>query len=129
MTPLERARACLGVKWKHQGRNPEIAIDCAGLLIHAFEVEEETPQYGREPYAGLMEATLERFLGPPIDGPMQPGDVVAMAYTGSIRHCGMIGDHPNGGLSLIHTDSILGHVTEHALDAKWLRRIKKVYRR
>lgn len=129
MTPLERARSLLGVPWRHQGRNPERGIDCAGLLIYAYEVDEETPDYGREPNRGLMEATLERFLGKPIHDPIEAGDVVAMAYTGSIRHCGMIGDHVDGGLSLIHTDSILGRVTEHRLDDKWLRRIKLVYRK
>lgn len=128
MTPLEKARSLLGVPWRHQGRDPAKGIDCAGLLIYAFEVTGQTPSYGRDPHHGLMDATIQRFLGPPVDGPMQPGDAVSMAYAGDVRHCGIIGDHPDGGLSLIHTDSIVGCVTEHRLDAKWLRRIRRVYR-
>lgn len=129
MSPVEIARSLIGVPWKHQGRDPAVGIDCAGLLILAFGVQGETPSYGRMPYDGLLEKTLASYLKPlPDDAEMRPGDAVAMAYTGTIRHCGILGDYVYGGLSLIHTDSTLGRVTEHPLDAKWLRRVRKVYR-
>ena len=129
--PIQVARALLGVPWRHQGRNPNIGIDCAGLLLLAFDVQSPTPTYGREPRNGLLEATMEGLLGTPLPGAddLRPGDAVAMAYAGPIRHCGLIADDIHGGLSLIHTDSILGRVTEHPLDEKWLRRIRRVYRR
>jgi hypothetical protein len=61
---------------------------------------------------------------------LRPGDAVAMAYGRPIRHVGIVAEHPAypAYLSLIHTDSTLGRVTEHILDAKWLRRIRQVYR-
>lgn len=129
--PIEQARALIGVPWCHQGRNPAVGIDCAGLLILAFDVQSPTPSYGRNPCRGLLEATMEGLLGAPLEegAEMRPGDAVAMAYGGPIRHCGLIADDIHGGLSLIHTDSILGRVTEHPLDEKWLRRIRRIYRR
>lgn len=74
---------------------------------------------------------MEHLLGPCLSEgtDIRPGDAVAMAYGGPIRHCGLVADDIHGGLSLIHTDSILGRVTEHPLDQKWLRRIRRVYRR
>lgn len=129
--PIQVARALLGVPWRHQGRNPIVGIDCAGLLLLAFDVHTPTPTYGRNPHSGLLEATMEGLLGAPLPGvdDLCPGDAVAMAYAGPIRHCGLIAEDIHGGLSLIHTDSILGRVTEHPLDDKWLRRIRRVYRR
>lgn len=131
MKQVEIARSLIGVPWQHQGRNPVVGIDCAGLLILAFEVRGDTPTYGRSPFAGLLERTLDRYLGAalPDNEPIQAGDAVAMAYAGPIRHCGLIGADAAGNLTLIHTDSIVGCVTEHPLDAKWLRRVRRVYRR
>lgn len=127
---IDIARSLIGVPWRHQGRNAAVGIDCAGLLILAFGVRGEKPTYGRNPFQGQMEATLQLYLGQPLAEGAQvlPGDAVAMAYAGDIRHCGLIAGEP-GALTLIHTDSTLGRVTEHPLDTKWLRRIRQVYRR
>ena len=128
---LARARALIGVPWKHQGRHQTVGIDCVGLLVLALEVTEDgIPAYGRDPHEGLLKTALEHQLGPPLptDAQWRPGDVAAMAYGGPIRHCGLLGDLPDGGLSLIHTDSHLGQVTEHPLNAQWRRRVRRVYR-
>lgn len=130
MTPVEVARSLLGARWIHQGRDPAIGIDCAGLLLIAFGSPHDLADYPRHPYAGQLESQLERHFGPPaFDGP-RVGDAVAMSYgeKGVIRHCGIVGDYIHGGLSLIHTDSIVGCVTEHPLDDFWLARVRQVYR-
>lgn len=59
---------------------------------------------------------------------LQPGDVVSIAYARATRHVGVVGDYPFGGLSLIHTDLMVGMVTEHRLDSKWHRRITGAWR-
>ena len=128
---LARARALIGVPWNHQGREPVVGIDCVGLLVLALGMTEDNiPDYGREACTELLVTTLERYLGPPlpIEARWLPGDVAAIAYGNVIRHCGLLADHLYGGLSLIHTDSQLGRVTEHPLDAKWQRRVRLVYR-
>jgi hypothetical protein len=40
-----------------------------------------------------------------------------------------VGAHPEGGLSLIHTDSYIGRVVEQRIDETILARIAAVYRR
>lgn len=84
------------------------------------------PRYGRDPVSGTLEAELDKHFV--LTSVLEEGCIVAMAYAGPIRHVGMVGKTKDGRLTLIHTDSILGRVTEHALDAKWLRRIKRIYR-
>lgn len=129
MTPTEIARSLLGVPWVHQGRNPTVGLDCAGLLIVAYG-ESDEPDYGRDPQEGKLEAEITSRVGPPLEGceDIRAGDIVAMAYAGDIRHCGMVALGDDGRLNLIHTDSRLGRLVEHPLDAKWMRRVRMVWR-
>lgn len=128
MNAPDRARAYIGVPWVHQGRNPAVALDCIGLLACVFPeyAHHDRTDYGRDPHAGILEAGLRAAFGDPVTD-MQPGDVVAVRYAGPVRHVGIVGAHPFG-LSLIHTDSSLGRVTEHRIDDKWARRIALVFR-
>lgn len=131
----ERAREMLDVPFLHQGRN-KIAIDCVGLAAHVFNFPaEEIPPYPADPINGELETTLTALFGPavlikPTIDQLREGDLVAMQYKGPLRHVGIVLNHPvfNGALSLIHTDYMVGKVTELSLDFKWLRRIEKVWR-
>ena len=130
MKQIEVARSLLGVPWRHQGRDPAIGIDCIGLLLLAFDAADDTV-YGRNPTNGLLAARCEHHLGPPVaDGPLV-GDVLLLGFgvAGEERHIGLIAnDEVYGGLSIIHTDSVVGKVVEHPFDEKWQRRVRKVYR-
>lgn len=130
MKQVERARELLDVPWVHQGRNPAVGIDCAGLMLYAFEAEDDTV-YGRYPHGDLFARRCEAHLGPPVDDSPRVGDVVLLGFghRGVGRHIGIIGDYLHGGLSLIHTESIVGRVVEGRFDERWQRRVRKVYRR
>lgn len=119
------ARHYLGVPFGHQGRNPQIEIDCIGLLYLACRdaglacASEDRNDYSQHPHAGLLESNLIRIFGDPLPlGQMQAGDIVALRYGGPIRHVGIVGEVLYGGvpyLSLIHTDRMRGCVTEHRI--------------
>lgn len=132
MKQVSIARSLIGVPWTHQGRDISIGIDCVGLLIFAFEIdlEAETTTYGRHPHSGLIAERLEVHFGSPIIDDIKVGDVVLLGFgvNGVPRHVGIIGDYFHGGLSIIHTDSIVGKVVEHPFDEKWQRRVRAVYR-
>lgn len=130
----QAARAYLGVPFSHQGRNPDIGIDCIGLLVCAAgdcglpQVAGDSTAYGRDPVDGLLESHLAALFGPLLpSGDMRPGDIAAVRFLGAVRHVGVVGEHPDG-LSLIHTNSAVGRVTESRIDAKWLKRIAGVHR-
>lgn len=129
----------LQVPFLHLGRDTN-GSDCIGLLIYCIDYPESSiPTYPPDPYKGRLEAELELALGPPVQAvgregvdpaTLLPGDVVAMAYGLPVRHVGIVAQHPAypGHLSLIHTDSNVGRVTEHIIDETWARRIRKVWR-
>lgn len=133
MKQLIIARSMLGVPWRHQGRDPAVGIDCAGLLELAYEVTPDnfTVAYGRHPHGDLITKRMEFNFGPAIDDEPRVGDAVTLGFgfNGVVRHVGIIGDYIHGGLSIIHTDSVVGSVVEHPFDEKWRRRVRGVYRR
>lgn len=130
-----RARELKGIPFVHQGRDRN-GIDCIGLMAYAIEYDfDKIPAYPRNPVNSELENAMQAAFGSPLllkptIDQLQEGDLAAMQYRGPIRHVGIVVNHVNlpGVLSLIHTDSMVGEVTEHILDAKWLRRIEKVWR-
>lgn len=129
----EAARAYIGVPFLHQGRDPKAGLDCVGLgYVAARDCGIDLPHaadYGRNPAQGELERRIVSMLGQPVPfDTMRPGDVVTITFMGQTRHVAIVGVHPLGGLSLIHTASNVGRVVEVGLDAKWAKRITGVYR-
>jgi hypothetical protein len=162
LTALERAaflrcvRSYINVPFGHQGRKPW-KLDCAGLLLVSMQgfarnvpftddrvgafVREwggrptvDLEAYGRTPFKDGLQRVLEDNAGPAVEGPPVAGDVVLMRFRGDPQHVGVITNHPEGGLRLVHTDSAvagyasLGRVTEHRFDAKWSSHVFAVHR-
>lgn len=133
MTPDQAARAFLGVPFKHQGRDPLIGIDCIGLLVLWGQLLDlpfvalDVTTYGRDPVDGLLESYLRQAFGEPVQE-VAAERIVSMGFKGATRHVGIVANHPQGGLSLIHTNQSVGRVTEARIDPKWLKRISGVYR-
>lgn len=141
MTELHiAARRYVGASWVHRGRSPD-QLDCVGLAVVAAQdigwSVEDLFDYRRHASGGKLEAQIELNLGSPVMTRgaslqnLQPNDVVTLRYGkhGRIRHVGVVGVHPEGGLSLIHADGHIGRVVEHRIDPQTLSRIANVYRR
>lgn len=129
---IAAARACIGVRWRHQGRSLR-GVDCGGLVVFALRAVgrsvSDSTAYGREPYRGSLEATLRANFGEPLPADqMQLGDVVLMRFAGEPSHVGILGDYLYGGLSLIHAYAKGKKVIEHRLDDEWRGYIVEVYR-
>lgn len=139
---IERMRELVDAKvpFLHQGRDFN-GIDCVHSLAYAYQYEGQIPAYPRNPVNSELERELEKIFGPPILSvhPKEPLentsrlkvlDILSMQYRGPIRHLAMIVPHISlpGVLSIAHADSMKGHVIEHILDRKWIRRIVKVWR-
>jgi cell wall-associated NlpC family hydrolase len=124
------ARALIGVKWVHQGRNPAVGLDCVGLAVLALQASgvdvPDRSDYGIDP-DGTLEASLRATLGEPCTS-YQPGDIVLIEFSKyNPRHVGIISRHPHG-LTLIHADSHAGYVVEHLIDERWHKRIVGAWR-
>lgn len=127
---IAEARSYLGCKWRHRGRS-RFGIDCIGLVVKslaagAFFMRDRL-DYSRTPYQDGLEREMQEHFGDPV-ADLQPGDVVLMRWDGSTEpsHVGLLAENANG-LTLIHSYSQVS-VTEHGIDANWLRRITAAYR-
>lgn len=111
------ARELKGARWRHRGRKPW-AVDCIGLLVVAGRkaglgaADEEG--YGREPWEDRLRQGLRARFGEPVQD-WRAGDVAVICWkAGEPSHVGILGDHPHGGLTIIHAHNLHG-VVEHSL--------------
>lgn len=122
------ARECVDTPFHHQGRAIGAGIDCAGVVVHVAAragIRQESPvAYGRRPWRGLLEATLDAQPGlARVQGEPQPGDVLLMRIGSAAQHLGIF-----TGAGLIHAYEAVGKCVEHDLDEHWRTRVVRVYR-
>jgi hypothetical protein len=125
------ARKMKGTRWRHRGRKPW-AVDCIGLLKLAGDASGLTltdqSGYGREPWDDRLRRALREHFGSPVNRPWRPGDVPLIRWrNGEPSHVGIFGDHPDGGLTLIHAHNLHG-VVECSLSGMYLECVIEVYR-
>lgn len=129
---IDAARKLRGARWRHRGRKPW-AVDCIGLVaLAARESGLDTPDeqgYGREPWEDRLRKGLRARLGEPLPkGDARPGDIALVRWTeAEPSHIGIVGDHPDGGLTLIHSTNLAG-VIEQSMTAEVLLAVIEVYR-
>lgn len=120
------ARGYVGTPFRHQGRLPGLALDCAGVVVcvaNALGLEDgfqEVP-YGKHPHGG----TLQRLCDAHMDriALYAPGDVLLMAWESEPQHLGVASD-----IGIIHSYASARKVVEHSLDPVWRSRIRGAYR-
>ena len=130
MTPgtiIAAARACLGTPFRHLGRAPGKALDCAGLAVAVARTlclaVDDRDAYARTPANGLLEAMLDAqpclkrvFRAP------QAGDLLLMRFTGDPQHLAIC-----AGETIIHAWQTVGKVVEHRFTDLWKSRVVRVY--
>lgn len=126
------ARKLKGARWRHRGRKPW-AVDCIGLVALAgkeagLKVEDEYG-YGREPWEDRLRKGMRARFGVPLPvSSAQIGDIALVKFSaGEPSHIGIVGDHPDGGLTLIHATNLDG-VVEQSLTESILAAVIEVYR-
>ncbi len=80
---VDAARAYLGVRWVHQGRQRSLGLDCLGLIIVVAEDLGYKPKdhlaYSREPDPQLLQALVaEQFTK--VDREPVAGDMVLLHF-------------------------------------------------
>jgi cell wall-associated NlpC family hydrolase len=129
MTPDEivsAARVELDTPFRHQGRIPGKALDCAGLAVivarHWHPVAEPAA-YGRSPHNGELQYWLDcqPFLQRATEP--QAGDVLLMRFGNEPQHLAIC-----AGSTIVHSYAAVGKVTEHRFSDVWEKRVVAVYR-
>lgn len=132
---IAAARALVGVPFRHRGRSLR-GVDCVGMVALALasvgRVVQDRKHYGRNPANDGLRDVCRVHLGDPIAG-LRAGDVVLMAWHADVRnrepnHVGILFDHPNGGLAMVHALKQNQRVIAHGLAADHYARILEGYR-
>lgn len=124
---IAAARSCLGTPFRHLGRVPGKALDCAGLAKASAEGAGYTvvdmEAYGRTPANGLLEAMLDAqpCLRRAFRSPMA-GDLLLMRFKGDPQHLALC-----AGETIIHAWMTVGKVAEHRFTDQWKARVVRVY--
>lgn len=137
MTPeliTATARGMLRTPFRHHGRVPGLGLDCAGLLVCvcrelALPIE-DVQGYGRNPYNGLLEASIRRqpFLREVPRSDLLPSDVLLMRFASEPQHIAIYLGLIDGNPYICHAYERSGAVVEHRLSAVWRARITHVFR-
>lgn len=122
---VAQARRWLGTPWHHQARLQGVGVDCVGLVIGVARAlglvasDFDVAAYPRTPAgASLMHLVDLHLVRAPIDAPLQPGQVVVVAFDTDPQHLGIIGTYRHAGLlSIIHAAALArpGRVVETRL--------------
>ncbi len=126
------ARKLRGAKWRHRGRKPW-AVDCIGLVALAGKdaglAAQDEKHYGREPWEDRLRKGCRERWGPALPATQaKPGDIAIIQWSnGEPSHMAIVGDHPDGGLTLIHSSNLHG-VVEHSMSGNYLDVVKEIYR-
>lgn len=121
------ARKQIGTPFRHMGRAPGRALDCAGFAGHMADVAGvrwiDVESYGPNPSGGILESALDaqpclrREYRQPI-----AGDLLLMRFAESPQHLALC-----AGETIIHSWAGPGLVCEHRFTDQWRRRVVRVY--
>ena len=110
---VARARRCVGVRFRAQGRGPD-GMDCVGLVAAALGVEHVRANYAlRGGSADAIAGGLQGAGLRPVCAPLA-GDVLVMRVGPGQLHLGIW-----TGEGLIHADAGLRRVVERPGQAPW----------
>lgn len=113
MTPLERARSVLGVRFRLHGRAPEEGFDCVGLAAFAYAVKAPRGYPLRSADRVQIEAVAAAAGLVGVDD-ARAGDLLLLRAGQGQIHLAI--DSGNG---VIHADAILRRVVERPGAPPW----------
>jgi lipoprotein Spr len=111
------ARACIGTRFRAQGRVPGLGLDCVGLVLAAGRIAAGVvPAYALGgDHAQLLDDTL-RVAGCCRVATPLPGDILVLEPARGLRHLAIM--TPAGA---VHAHAGIGRVVEGPLDPGWRR--------
>jgi cell wall-associated NlpC family hydrolase len=122
------ARACIGARFRLQGRDPATGLDCIGLIVWSARccglVVPDATDYLLSDNPARLDAGL---LAAPValidQRALAPGDMVRLLSSGQPLHLAICGED-----TLIHADIRCRKVVEQRLTDDWRERITAAYR-
>ena len=123
---VESARSFLKTPYLHQGRDPAVGLDCAGLIARVMESLDlpykDLKGYPRTPYDGMLQSVLDDQPRMRRTNELVSGAVLLLRIRKDPQHVAIY-----TGNSIIHALQAVGEVTEHRFDDRWRQRIVQAY--
>lgn len=123
---IAAARKELETPFRHQGRQPGMALDCAGLVVavaRSLGIDPvDVSGYARVP-SGILQSILDQQPCLVRVVTMQPGDILLMRFRGDPQHLAIY-----AGDTIIHSYETVGRCCEHDFTDLWRRRVVAIYR-
>lgn len=117
------ARRMIGTPWRHQGRVPGVALDCAGLILQVGKqlgvMTWDTIDYQREAAPELFVGFFKTHGKEIPLASIHPGTVLCLRDNKFPCHCGIVGSNVHG-LTLIHAFARRRRVVEEQLTRQWI---------
>lgn len=122
------ARRSIGTPFHHQGRLPQVGLDCIGMVVVALRAVgfcvRDRLDYGMRPDGRALEDGLIAHGAVRVEGEPAAGDVLLFRYDGQPQHVALA----LGGGRMVHAFAPAGAVVESGIGAYWARRLVAVYR-
>jgi len=127
------ARELIGTPFHHQGRVPQVGIDCAGTVVipanrAGFKIEDQS-NYAHIPDGYFLEA-VKKHCNLVEFKDLQLGDLVMFKFEKEAQHIGIVSSIEP--LMMIHAWAQLNRknskVTENSIDTYWLTKLSGCYR-
>ena len=134
-----KARELLGAPFAHQGRNPELGVDCIGVIVWPLKQLGYTPRdpalletanYRHYPNPDVLLAAFQQEAGEIAFEDAQPGDILMMTLEQRVipQHVALVSQIREGVLYIIHTRETTPVVVEHHLDDDSRAHVHSVWR-
>lgn len=132
---IAAARKRVGTRFRHAARGPH-GLDCIGLVVVCLRECGMEPRdrldYGSAPDGHSLRDALNAHFGAPVSD-WQAGDIALFRWGREPErtpenHVGILFDHPNGGLAVVHSLLQNRRVIEHTLAPQYVARIADVWR-
>lgn len=127
---ISHARSLIDTPFRHQGRMPGVALDCAGLGIVVAQkmglLLEDFAGYPSTPFDGMLKKMLDcqPHLKPIDRHSAEPGDVLLMRIATDPQHIALMSYEGY----MIHAYRQAGKVVEQRIDEMWKNKIVAAYR-
>lgn len=111
------ARACVGTRFRGQGRLPGVALDCVGVALIAASAAGVTVAVPPYLLGGDRESDLDGLIaasGCHAVAVAAPGDLMSIAPCLNRRHLAIVTE-----AGIVHAHAGLGRVVEGPLDSAW----------
>ena len=124
---IAAARRCLRTPFHHQGRTPQVGLDCIGLIVVALRavgrVVVDRTDYGPRPDGQGLVRAITAHGGVETDS-LAAGCLLLFRYDHQPQHVALA----TSPTTMIHSFAPAGKVVETEIGDYWRRRLVGIYR-